>query len=348
MRIAIAIVQVPFMSGGAEIHANLLRNELKKRGHQAEIVWFPFKWYPTESLVNSMIMARMFDLSESNGEKIDMVIGMKFPAFYVKHENKVLWILHQYRQVYDFWGTMYGDQNSPDGEFIKNTVIKNDNLYIPEAKRIFTNSKNTANRLKKYNDIDGIALYHPPQNYEKLCCRGYENFVFYPSRIEEVKRQRILVESAKYIKNDIKVYIAGIGPEKEMNYLKNMIKENNLEDKVKLLGFISEEEKIDYYARSLAIYFGAYDEDYGYITLESFFSKKPIIVHTDAGGPLEFVEDGKNGFVTPPDAKLVAQKIDWFYENKDTAIKMGEEGYKLMIDKNINWDFVIDSLLGKT
>ena len=34
---------------------------------------------------------------------------------------------------------------------------------------------------------------------------------------------------------------------------------------------------------------GVYDEDYGYITLEAFFAGKPVITHTDSGGPLEFV-----------------------------------------------------------
>ena len=36
MKIAIAMVQVPFISGGAEIHANMLKEELIKRGHQAD------------------------------------------------------------------------------------------------------------------------------------------------------------------------------------------------------------------------------------------------------------------------------------------------------------------------
>ena len=49
MRIAIAMVQVPFIRGGAEIHAEMLRDELKKRGHQVDIVTIPFKWYPGES-----------------------------------------------------------------------------------------------------------------------------------------------------------------------------------------------------------------------------------------------------------------------------------------------------------
>lgn len=349
MRVAIAMVQVPFMRGGAEIHAEMLRDELIKRGHKAEIITIPFKWYPWQSLVNSINMGRMMDLTESNGEKIDLVIGMKFPAYFVKHDNKVLWLLHQHRQAYDLWGTEFGDiHNMENGEEIRDFIRACDNKYLPEAKKIFTNAGNTSKRLKKYNNIDSTPLYHPPINYEKLHCDEYGDYVFYPSRITSIKRQRLVVEAAKYFKTDAKVVIAGGGVKTEIDYLNKIIKDNKLEDKVKLAGFISEEEKINYYANCLGVYFGAYDEDYGYITLEGMFSEKPVIVHPDAGGPLEFINDGENGYVIEADAKAIAQKIDYLYEHRDEAQKIGKAGRASLIEKHLDWDYVIDQLLSTT
>lgn len=346
MKIAIAMVQVPFIQGGAEIHAEMLRDELKKRGHQAEIVTIPFKWYPVETLVNCMMMGRMMDISEVNGEKIDRVIAMKFPAIYVKHDNKVVWLLHQHRQAYDLWETPYGDLHSlPEGEKIRDFICKCDTEYLKEAKHIYTNAQNTANRLMKYNGIQGEALYHPPLNYEKMHCNGYGDYIFYASRIDPMKRQRFLVEAARYTKTDVKFVIAGSGPERELEYIRERIAEYHLEDKVKLAGFISEEEKLEHYANCLGVYFGAYDEDYGYITLEGFFSKKPVIVHKDAGGPLEFVVDGENGYIIDEDAELLAEKIDTLYNNRELAKQLGENGYQSLEEKHINWDYVIDKLL---
>ena len=43
MKVAIASVQVPFTRGGAEIHAEMLESELKKRGYNADIITIPFK-----------------------------------------------------------------------------------------------------------------------------------------------------------------------------------------------------------------------------------------------------------------------------------------------------------------
>lgn len=347
MKIAIAMVQVPFITGGAEIHAQMLKDELRKRGHDAVIVTIPFKWYPAEKIVDCMMMGRMMDLTEVNGEKIDKVIAMKFPAYYVKHEHKVLWLLHQHRQAYDLWGTKYGDLDKfPNGDKVRQLIIESDNKYIKEAEHIFTNAQNTANRLMKYNGIEAEALYHPPLNYERLRCDTYGDYVFYASRIDQMKRQRLLVEAMRYTKTDVTAVIAGSGSEKEIAYLHKLIKVNNLQDKVKMVGFISEEEKINYYANCLGVYFGAYDEDYGYITLESFFSKKPIIVHEDAGGPLEFVKDHVNGYIVAEDPGEVAKIIDQWYEDKQLVCKMGENGYQTMIEKKINWDYVIDKLVG--
>ena len=346
MKIAVATVQVPFISGGAEIHAALLHDELVKRGHETDIVTIPFKWYPSETLLNCMLMGRMMDLTEVNGEKIDLVIAMKFPAYYVKHPNKILWLMHQHRQAYDLWGTEYGDIHTwEDGEFIRKTIISNDNAHITEAKRIFTNARNSAERLKRFNNIEAIPLYHPPINYEKLKCKDFQNYIFYPSRVDKMKRQRLLVEAARFMKIDTKIYLAGKGSESETGYLKSLISKYRLENRVKLLGFITEEEKIDYYANCLGVYFGAYDEDYGYVTLEAFFSRKPVIVHQDAGGPLEFVDHGKNGFVLAPDPKVIAAKIDEWSVNRNLARQMGAQGYDTVLKKNISWDHVIEALL---
>ena len=346
MKIAIATVQVPFISGGAEILVSMLEKELLDRGHNVDVITIPFKWYPTTTLVNSMLMGRMIDLDEVNGEKIDLVIATKFPAFYIKHNNKVLWLMHQHRQAYDLWGTKYGDLHLlKEGDKIRDFIIANDNRYIKESKKIYTISKNTSNRLLQYNKINSTALYHPPKNYEKLICENYGDFIFYPSRIDSIKRQRLLVEAAKYLKSNVKIVIAGSGSLEEINYLKDYIKNNALEQKVKMVGFITEQEKINYYANCLAVYFGAYNEDYGYVTLEGFYSHKLVIVHKDAGGPLEFVEDNFNGFVLENNAKELAAKIDYIYEHKDEAKKLGDNGYRTLIEKNVSWDYVIEQLL---
>lgn len=347
MKIVIVNSQVPFVQGGAEYHATNLAKELKKRNHEVETVNIPFKWYPPNIILDHILAVRLLDITETCGEKIDLVIGLKFPAYYIKHPNKVLWILHQHRTAYDLWNTQYGDiPHNEFGKKIRETIIKADNLYLPEAKRIFTNSKNVANRLKKFNNIEGKPLYHPPPNAEMFYCSGYEEYFLYPSRFSILKRQELAILAMKYVKSNVKLLIAGRPDSQEyVKKYQSLIEENNLEDKVKLLINISEEEKIKLYSKALGVIFTPYDEDYGYVTLEAMLSKKPVITAEDSGGPLEFIENEENGFIVKADPKDIAEKMDILFENKSKAKIMGEKGFEKYKALNISWDYVVESLV---
>ena len=110
--ILICTTQVPFTRGGAESHVEGLRCALVEAGYRAEIVALPFKWYPPTEIMRGAMAWRMLDLSAANGQPVDLVIGMKFPAYLVAHEKKVLWILHQHRSAYNLWGTPFDDLSS--------------------------------------------------------------------------------------------------------------------------------------------------------------------------------------------------------------------------------------------
>ena len=105
MRIAVVHPQTPFVRGGAETHTETLVQALWAAGHEAEEVTVAGKWYPATELVHQMAVWRSLDLSESNGLPIDMVIALKFPAYLVQHERKVVWLIHQHRSAYELWTT---------------------------------------------------------------------------------------------------------------------------------------------------------------------------------------------------------------------------------------------------
>ncbi len=346
MKILIVSTHVPFISGGGEIHENNLRKALIERDHEAEITKIGFKWYPPERIPEHILATRLLDFTETAGEKIDLVIGMKFPAYYVKHPNKVLWILHQHRPAYDLWGTPFQDiPTTPEGIRIREIIINCDNKLLPESKKIFTNSKNVANRLKKFNNIDSTPLYHPPDGVEKFRQGNYEDYIFFPSRLSNLKRQPLAIQAMRYTKTNVKLVLAGRPDSKyDLEKLENLIDEYKLKDKVSLLVNISDEKKIDLYSNCLGCAFIPYEEDYGYITLESFYSKKAVITTKDSGGPLEFVEDKKNGFIVNPDPKEIASCMDTLYENKQNSKKMGERGFKKIKSMDISWDNVVNSL----
>lgn len=66
MRIIIATVQVPFVSGGAEALAQGLKAALIAHGHEAEIVAFPFNPAVPERIPEQMLACRLSGPPESS------------------------------------------------------------------------------------------------------------------------------------------------------------------------------------------------------------------------------------------------------------------------------------------
>ena len=150
MRIAVCTPQVPFIHGGAEIMSEDLVEELRKRGHEAELVTVPFKWYPGERVLTQAFLWRLLDLEEADGAPVDLVIATKFPSYAVRHPNKVVWLLHQFRQAYELDRTELGQfDESAEGRALRRAVHRLDRLALGEAKKLFATSQNVADRLER-------------------------------------------------------------------------------------------------------------------------------------------------------------------------------------------------------
>ncbi|MBA3883330.1 MAG: glycosyltransferase family 4 protein [Chthoniobacterales bacterium] len=346
MRVVVATTQVPFIRGGAEVHGENLCAALRAAGHLAEIVAIPFKWYPPERILDTMLACRLLDLEESNGKRIDLVIGLKFPAYLIPHSNKVLWILHQHRTAYEQWNHVLGDMiNFPNGREVRDAIRAADRNLIPEAKRVYSNSRNVSARLRRFCGIDSTPLYHPPLNVDAFRCETAEDYVLVPSRINRAKRQLLAVQALAQTNSGVKLVFCG--ESEEIVYdaeIEREIDALGLRDRVRFCGRVDEEEKLSLYACALAVLYVPFDEDYGYVTLEAMLARKPVITCTDSGGPLEFVVNGVTGFIAAPDADSVGTAIDRLGGNKLAAAAMGVAGWDRYHAMKISWDTVVTAL----
>jgi len=345
MRIGICSVQVPFVKGGAEILSLELYNELVKRGYDVEYINIPFKWYPLPKILKHALIWRMLDLTESIGGKIDLLICTKFPSYVVKHPNKVVWLFHQYRQAYELYDRYGRNEFGDDADEFRDKIVKIDNKTLIECKNIYTISQNVSERLLNYNNIKAKHIYPPPKNANKFYCGAVGDYFIYPSRVDRSKRQHLLIEAMKHVKTNVKVVIVGTGPQEKEH--KSLVQKLKVSESVQLYGYASDDELIHLYANSLGVFYAPYDEDYGYVTIEAFLSKKPVITTYDSGGPLEFVEDGVNGYIVDPEPIEIATKIDYLFKNKYFAKNMGQNGHKKVKSLNLSWDNVIKELVGE-
>jgi glycosyltransferase involved in cell wall biosynthesis len=346
MRILIANTHVPFVRGGAEMHAEGLRGALTAAGHEAEIVRLPFKWYPPERIPEHILAARLFDVTESCGSRIDRVIGLKFPAYLIPHPNKVLWILHQHRAAYDFWGGELCDlMHYPNGEDIRDAVRSADMAFIPEARAVYANSQNVAARLKRFCGIESEPLYHPPPGAGLLRCAAAEDFLYLPSRVNPSKRQLLAVEALALCSEKVRLRFSGGTDDAAYGRtIADRIRVLGLADRIAWLGQVDDESRRQLYAHCLGVLFPPVDEDYGYVTLEAMLSRKPVITCTDSGGPLEFVRDGETGLVVEPRPEAIAVAMDRLWRERETAGRWGEAGRELYDRQNITWAHVVETL----
>ena len=275
------------------------------------------------------------------------MVAFKFPAYFVPHENKTLWMFHQLRQVYELWDGEYGLSATPENAGLREVVINSDNLFLTEAKNIFVNSKEVSARLRRYNGIDSEVLYPPLTDRAKCRCDGYGDFLFYPSRVTSFKRQHLAIESMQYTRSNVRLVLAGKADEPDYeNKLKKLVAAKGLADKVTMLGWIDQQQKFDLMAKALCCVYLPYQEDsYGFVSMEAFYSRKCVISLEDSGGTRELLEDGINGYVVPPNAMALAQKFDALYENRDLARRLGDQGYAELNSRDISWDAVIGKLL---
>lgn len=346
MKVCILSVQLPFITGGAELLAKALRDELIARGCEADITRIPFKWYPPEKLLQAMLMGRLMDIEEVNGRKIDRVVALKFPAYFAPHSHKTCWILHQHRQAYDLYGTPLSDlSDSESGRSVAAEIKRWDDFFLPQSRAIYTISKTVVARLRRFNNIAAEALYHPPYKAEHFTTEGWDDYVLYPGRFDLTKRQHLIFEAMAVVPDHISLVLCGDTNSAYGAELLGRIQQSPYRSRVKVMGRVSEEEKVRLYANCLAVYNGVFDEDYGYVTLEAFYSGKPVITHSDSGGPLEFVIDGHNGYITEPDPNEIGNRLRRLAENRSLARELGANGRATVDTHNITWDNVIERLL---
>lgn len=345
MKVLVINNAAPFIRGGAEELADNLAARLNaRRGIEAEVLRIPFHWDPADQLLEQIWLNRNLCLYN-----VDRVIALKFPAYLIPHPNKSLWLLHQFRQVYDLRESMQSHIGFDErGQEIVRLVREADNQCFRECQHIFANSPVTQKRLKEFNGFDSLVLYPPLNDAKRFEGGEYGRYLFAGGRIGPGKRQHLLAEAMRFVHSDLCLVIAG--PVENADYetrLRRIISEHNLESRVELrLGFRDREEIARLVNGALACGYLPIDEDsLGYVTMEAFAAAKGVLTGDDAGGLLEIVKHKETGLVVEPEPRKIADAIDWLAGEPGRPIALGRMAQAHLNAKGITWDKTIDTLL---
>ncbi len=341
-RILICAAQVPFVRGGAEYLVEGLREALLARGYLVDVVSLPFAWHPPPRIIESALAWRLVDVTSVNEIPIDQVIGTKFPSYLVRHPRKVVWLVHQLRQMYDWYGTPLSDVcNIPEHRTVRQSVFQMDRQGLGEAQRVYTISRNVSQRLQRFNGVPSVPLYPPSRYAAHLRSGPYGDYILSASRLDAAKRLDVLLHALAQTDSPVRAIIAGQGEERER--LETLAATLGLGQRVYFLGFVETAELVELYAGARAVYYAPVDEDYGFATVEAFGAARPVVTTNDAGGVLEFVQDGVNGYVVTPEPRLIAARLERLMADAPLAARLGLAGQALV--RPITWDRVVEELV---
>lgn len=347
-RVVVLGAQVPFVRGGAELLNEELVRQInlwgKERQVVAELVQLPYRWYPETEILSSLLAWRLMDLSESNGQKIDLCICTKYPTYAVSHPNKVLWLVHQHRVLYDLQGTPFDQPHLTrrDRE-VRDALRTSDKELLVDIEPRYTISQTVTDRLQHYCGLSSEVLYPPSKLAPFITSGDYGDYVLCIGRLESMKRPDLLIRAAKLVPH-AKVVIAGTGASDYAKSLGPLVRELGLEDRVVLAGFVEDAKLLDLIANCRAVFYSPVDEDYGFATLESFAAHKPVITVDDSGEVGRIVSSTGSGWVTSPTPESIAKSLKDCYARTDEQLReMAEKGHEL--SESITWERVISRLV---
>ena len=323
MKIAVVTSSPPKVEGGHMVIARELTRALREAGHDADLVITPDHGFGRQA--SAYLATWRTEVSTIGGEAVDQVISLRYPSYAVRHPRHVCWLNHTMREYYDLW-PRFSQTLSPQGrlkERIRRTGMHAADRYLltRNVTRLFVQSRTIQQRLSMWPELRSTVLY-PPAPQRAYRAEAYGPAFLFVSRLDRLKRADLIVRALATAEGaGIEVVIAGEGAER--GALERLASELGVSDRITFPGRLSEEQLLDRLARCRAVIFPPFQEDYGFVTVEAFASRRPVITCTDAGGPAELVEDGISGFVCEPTPGAIARSMRRLTDDPTLAERMG-------------------------
>ena len=192
----------------------------------------------------------------------------------------------------------------------------------------------TKEKLLKLNIVDEkklFILYDPIielKNKKKIRTEKKDYF-FSVGRLTKQKNFLFLCKCIKIIRdkfdNKIKLVIAGDGEDR--NLIQNYIKNNKLEENIKLIGY--KKEIHNYYLEAKATIVSSLWEDPGFVLIEAGYYRSLIISSNCESGPKELIKKNNNGIL------FENNNINSFIKEYQKYLNLSQKDIKSMITENL-------------
>jgi glycosyltransferase involved in cell wall biosynthesis len=328
--------------GGHMVIARELTRALREAGHEAEIIVTPQNAFGHQA--SAYLATWLTDVTSSEGRPIDQVISLRYPSYAIRHRRHVCWLNHTMREYYDLWDTFSATLSRKGRlkERVRKTIIHAaDRHFLTHLSKLYVQSTTVQRRIAIWQSVNSKVLY-PPAPQREYRCDEYGKAFLFVSRLTRLKRADLPIRAlGTPPANAIRLVIAGDGEERPA--LERLASEVGVANRVRFTGRLTDDQLLGELAKCRAVCFPPFQEDYGFVTVEAFASRKAVVTCHDSGGPAELVRDGVNGFVSDPTPEAVGRAMRRLADDGNLAKKMGDAAFET--GARLTWPETVRQLL---
>lgn len=352
--------EYPPIGGGGGVICKDVSEEIVKLGHEVDVVTSLYTGLTEYEVVNGVNIYRVPVLFR-NAQNVATLPSMLsyVPRGILKATELIT------NQKYDVINTHFAIPSGPAGNWLSTKFgipnvlsIHGGDIYDPSkglsphktpilksvVRKMLVNAdevvaqstdtkKNAANFYNLNRDIKIIPLGIKQNTYpsKRRTELGLPENKFIFSTIGRIIRRKNLPALLEVIKevnqsSPSLLLIMGDGPER-VN-LEQKVTELGIQESVKFLGKVTDEEKFQYLGASDVYLSTAMHEGFGIVFLEAMECELPVICY-DKGGQIDFLKDNQTGFLIPlDDKKMFIEKLSQLLNNKNEISRMGNSNKK--------------------
>ena len=186
-----------------------------------------------------------------------------------------------------------------------------DRKVVGKADCVIANSEFTARRVE---DIYGICpeVIYPSvsSRFKRMDSEAAQKIlarfqlsprtILLHGRMIKDKRPEWAIKAFSRIQHQIPHMLVVTGTIEARKRLDNLISELNIQQRVRILGRISDEELVALYSSASCFLMSAPREDFGLTPVEAMSCGCPVVGWKDGAGPEETIIDGTSGFLAKP------------------------------------------------
>lgn len=359
MRIAILVpLFPPKWLGGVEIVTYNIAEYLARRGHEVHVITSLDEGLPKECMEEGFFVHRIFwreirflgcmlfwikIFLVLKKIKPDIVhaqtVGMGIPGYFAKTFLK---------KPYLIWGhgsEVYYPMLVIKFIYIFKLVLKNADAVIALTEDMKKAIKKIYNRdvlvipngidLEKFKDLSKVTLRKGWKIEDE------EKILTFVGTLRPFKGVEYLIRAMKIIRQknaDARLMLVGNGENREK--LEKLVKELILEEYVRFIGKVQNEEVPEYMVASDIFILPSLSEGFPVTVLEAMASGLPIIV-TRVRGLQEIIKDGENGFlVEPKNPEQIAEKVLMLLEDEELRERISRNNKKRVND--YSWESIVE------